>query len=184
MNISSLRLESSPLAAPQRSFYGGTLRTTCGNSGTTCAGPHSLPLHNRKFPASAVNSVASSAASSPAVAGEPVSEALSRIGSLSQVSGVLGSQWGDEGKGKLVDILAKHFDIVARCQVHVQFIYLCSYSKFRCYLVNILYYDAYYNLIWPLVSFVTGTLPWLILRLCSVVEMLRGKYILKKSGVR
>ncbi|KAI3471578.1 hypothetical protein Pfo_028228 [Paulownia fortunei] len=41
---------------------------------------------------------------------------LSRIGSLSQVSGVLGCQWGDEGKGKLVDILAKHFDIVARCQ--------------------------------------------------------------------
>ncbi|KAE9455931.1 hypothetical protein C3L33_12143, partial [Rhododendron williamsianum] len=116
MNISSLRLESSPLAAPQRSFYGGTLRTTCGNSGTTCAGPHSLPLHNRKFPASAVSSVASSAASSPVVAAEPPSEALSRIGSLSQVSGVLGSQWGDEGKGKLVDILAKHFDIVARCQ--------------------------------------------------------------------
>ncbi|EYU18762.1 hypothetical protein ABFS82_10G166500 [Erythranthe guttata] len=42
--------------------------------------------------------------------------APSRIGSLSQVSGVLGCQWGDEGKGKLVDILAKHFDIVARCQ--------------------------------------------------------------------
>jgi adenylosuccinate synthase len=41
----------------------------------------------------------------------------SRIASLSQVSGVLGSQWGDEGKGKLVDILAEHFDIVARCQV-------------------------------------------------------------------
>ncbi|EPS66455.1 adenylosuccinate synthetase, chloroplastic, partial [Genlisea aurea] len=41
---------------------------------------------------------------------------LDRIGSLSQVSGVLGCQWGDEGKGKLVDILAKHFDIVARCQ--------------------------------------------------------------------
>ncbi|KAL2478034.1 Adenylosuccinate synthetase [Forsythia ovata] len=32
------------------------------------------------------------------------------------VSGVLGCQWGDEGKGKLVDILAKQFDIVARCQ--------------------------------------------------------------------
>ncbi|CAA2974431.1 adenylosuccinate synthetase, chloroplastic-like [Olea europaea var. sylvestris] len=41
---------------------------------------------------------------------------LNRIESLSQVSGVLGCQWGDEGKGKLVDILAKHFDIVARCQ--------------------------------------------------------------------
>ncbi|XP_020242761.1 adenylosuccinate synthetase, chloroplastic-like [Asparagus officinalis] len=29
---------------------------------------------------------------------------------------VLGSQWGDEGKGKLVDVLAEQFDIVARCQ--------------------------------------------------------------------
>ena len=44
-------------------------------------------------------------------------ESISRIESLSQVSGVLGCQWGDEGKGKLVDILAQHFDIVARCQV-------------------------------------------------------------------
>ena len=41
----------------------------------------------------------------------------SRIDGLSQVSGVLGCQWGDEGKGKLVDVLAQHFDVVARCQV-------------------------------------------------------------------
>jgi adenylosuccinate synthase len=27
---------------------------------------------------------------------------------------VLGAQWGDEGKGKLVDILAKRYDIIAR----------------------------------------------------------------------
>mmetsp|Transcript_41345 Transcript_41345/g.47667 ORF Transcript_41345/g.47667 Transcript_41345/m.47667 type:complete len:82 (+) Transcript_41345:24-269(+) len=27
---------------------------------------------------------------------------------------VLGMQWGDEGKGKLVDILAKNYDICAR----------------------------------------------------------------------
>ena len=27
---------------------------------------------------------------------------------------VLGAQWGDEGKGKVVDLLAGHFDIVAR----------------------------------------------------------------------
>lgn len=46
-----------------------------------------------------------------------VGEVPGRIGSLGQVSGVLGCQWGDEGKGKLVDILAKHFDVVARCQV-------------------------------------------------------------------
>jgi adenylosuccinate synthase len=29
---------------------------------------------------------------------------------------VIGTQWGDEGKGKIVDILAPHFDIVARYQ--------------------------------------------------------------------
>ncbi len=29
---------------------------------------------------------------------------------------VLGLQWGDEGKGKIVDLLSKDFDIVARCQ--------------------------------------------------------------------
>lgn len=33
-----------------------------------------------------------------------------------QVCVVLGTQWGDEGKGKLVDILAKQYDITARAQ--------------------------------------------------------------------
>ncbi|KAK9914823.1 hypothetical protein WJX75_001005 [Coccomyxa subellipsoidea] len=33
-----------------------------------------------------------------------------------QVAVVLGTQWGDEGKGKLVDILAQQYDIVARAQ--------------------------------------------------------------------
>ncbi|XP_015891510.3 adenylosuccinate synthetase 2, chloroplastic [Ziziphus jujuba] len=56
-------------------------------------------------------------AASPSLAvAQSASQGLSRIESLSQVSGVLGCQWGDEGKGKLVDILAQHFDIVARCQ--------------------------------------------------------------------
>ena len=31
------------------------------------------------------------------------------------VTVVLGSQWGDEGKGKLVDILSAEFDVCARC---------------------------------------------------------------------
>ncbi len=35
-------------------------------------------------------------------------------GFMSQCATVLGSQWGDEGKGKLVDILAKEYDIIAR----------------------------------------------------------------------
>lgn len=29
---------------------------------------------------------------------------------------IVGSQWGDEGKGKLVDLLSADYDIVARCQ--------------------------------------------------------------------
>lgn len=36
------------------------------------------------------------------------------------VAVVLGGQWGDEGKGKLVDILAQDADIVARCQVKLR----------------------------------------------------------------
>src|SRR6185437_5396532 len=34
----------------------------------------------------------------------------------SMVIAVIGAQWGDEGKGKIVDLLAEHFDIVARYQ--------------------------------------------------------------------
>ena len=30
---------------------------------------------------------------------------------------ILGAQWGDEGKGKVVDMLAETVDIVCRCQV-------------------------------------------------------------------
>lgn len=30
---------------------------------------------------------------------------------------VLGAQWGDEGKGKVVDLLATDADVVCRCQV-------------------------------------------------------------------
>lgn len=35
----------------------------------------------------------------------------------SKVGVVLGAQWGDEGKGKVVDMLALEVDIVCRCQV-------------------------------------------------------------------
>ena len=36
------------------------------------------------------------------------------ISSLGQVSAIIGAQWGDEGKGKATDILAEHFDVIAR----------------------------------------------------------------------
>ncbi len=38
-----------------------------------------------------------------------------RVKKMSNVI-VLGAQWGDEGKGKVVDLLAERFDIVARYQ--------------------------------------------------------------------
>ncbi|KAI3844858.1 hypothetical protein MKW92_048538 [Papaver armeniacum] len=99
MNLSSLRLDSNPLTVPKGRSYGRKF------SG---ARPllH-LPYESRISPR------ASSVVSSPKAV---TADDLGRLDSLSQVSGVLGCQWGDEGKGKLVDILAKHFDIVARCQ--------------------------------------------------------------------
>ncbi|MEK7590766.1 MAG: adenylosuccinate synthase [Patescibacteria group bacterium] len=33
---------------------------------------------------------------------------------LGPVSAVIGAQWGDEGKGKVIDILAEYFDVIAR----------------------------------------------------------------------
>src|ERR687895_644247 len=35
---------------------------------------------------------------------------------MSKVIVVIGAQWGDEGKGKIVDLLAERFDLVARYQ--------------------------------------------------------------------
>eukprot|EP01090_Pellita_catalonica_P023132 TRINITY_DN930_c0_g1_i2.p2 TRINITY_DN930_c0_g1~~TRINITY_DN930_c0_g1_i2.p2 ORF type:complete len:459 (+),score=76.49 TRINITY_DN930_c0_g1_i2:53-1429(+) len=35
--------------------------------------------------------------------------------SQEQVIAVMGAQWGDEGKGKLVDVLGSEYDIIARC---------------------------------------------------------------------
>ena len=40
-------------------------------------------------------------------------EEFSEVG---QICAVLGTQWGDEGKGKLVDAMAQTFDVVARAQ--------------------------------------------------------------------
>ena len=37
-----------------------------------------------------------------------------QAGVRSRVCAVMGGQWGDEGKGKLADVLAKNYDVVAR----------------------------------------------------------------------
>ncbi|XVF07270.1 hypothetical protein REPUB_Repub06bG0123900 [Reevesia pubescens] len=100
MNFSSLALEPSPVAASRW---------------TTPRRP-TLHCHHHRCNF-LVFSWKPTASSSLSLAESTASDSLSRIGSLSQVSGVLGSQWGDEGKSKLVDILAQHFDIVSRCLV-------------------------------------------------------------------
>lgn len=43
-----------------------------------------------------------------------------------KVTVVLGAQWGDEGKGKVVDLLATEADLVCRCQVKVRCSVRCS----------------------------------------------------------
>ncbi|KAF5197294.1 Adenylosuccinate synthetase protein [Thalictrum thalictroides] len=112
MQLSALRIDSSLISTPQRCFnrpnsqidkaivpkfvYCGTL-----SRGIICSNAKAV----------------APSSSSPSVVEQPKGgDVLDRVGMLSQVSGVLGCQWGDEGKGKLVDILAAHFDVVARCQ--------------------------------------------------------------------
>lgn len=52
-----------------------------------------------------------------------------------KVTVVLGAQWGDEGKGKVVDLLAQDADMVCRCQVgyplHAAFTCYPSASRFK-----------------------------------------------------
>lgn len=43
-----------------------------------------------------------------------------------KVTVVLGAQWGDEGKGKVVDMLAMDADVVCRCQVSPPFFFSFS----------------------------------------------------------
>lgn len=45
---------------------------------------------------------------------------------------VLGAQWGDEGKGKLVDILATNADLVCRCQVRTRVPYERDFNCVCC----------------------------------------------------
>uniref|UniRef100_A0A803PFZ7 Adenylosuccinate synthetase, chloroplastic n=1 Tax=Cannabis sativa TaxID=3483 RepID=A0A803PFZ7_CANSA len=99
MNLSSLTtLDSNLLSTPRCRAFKAHFRTHVSR-------PRNIIVCSFNPPAASSLSVAESA-----------THKSSRIDSLSQVSGVLGCQWGDEGKGKLVDILAQHFDIVARCQ--------------------------------------------------------------------
>ncbi|KAF7846651.1 hypothetical protein BT93_L3955 [Corymbia citriodora subsp. variegata] len=115
MNISTLRLDSNPASTPLHRAF-APLKPP----------PYSLSAR-RPCPAVVCSAKPPGAAAAAASVSAAPESPASRIGGLSQVSGVLGCQWGDEGKGKLVDILARHFDVVARCQVSL---------GIRCVLVN------------------------------------------------
>ncbi|GJM97272.1 hypothetical protein PR202_ga14188 [Eleusine coracana subsp. coracana] len=95
MSSSTLRHPSATAAGTGRSF--------------SRAGPTAQSVRLPRTPYAAPVAASATAAAE-------VDCAADRVSALSQVAGVLGSQWGDEGKGKLVDVLAPRFDIVARCQ--------------------------------------------------------------------
>lgn len=54
----------------------------------------------------------------------------SRTEMAAKVIVVLGAQWGDEGKGKVVDMLATDVDVVCRCQVSSLWLLLISVVGF------------------------------------------------------
>lgn len=59
---------------------------------------------------------------------------LKCIISLLQVTVVLGAQWGDEGKGKVVDMLATKMDVVCRCQVRKNIHLLLSVTSWKSFI--------------------------------------------------
>ena len=38
---------------------------------------------------------------------------------MKKVDVILGLQWGDEGKGKVVDVLTPHYQVVALSLIHI-----------------------------------------------------------------
>lgn len=71
-------------------------------------------------------------------------------GLKSNFCGILGAQWGDEGKGKLIDVLSQNYDVVARfnggsnaghtikCDGHKYFCHIIPSGIVRPHIVNII----------------------------------------------
>ncbi len=77
-----------------------------------CTAAHRAVL--RSAAAARCFSSASAAATTTTRLARPSRERPDVSGFESRVCAILGAQWGDEGKGKLVDVLAQNYDIVAR----------------------------------------------------------------------
>ena len=76
-------------------------------------GRRALPHVPGEAPERAARAMAEHGAPAPAI---PNGGCAARLPG-NKVTVVLGAQWGDEGKGKVVDLLAQDADIVCRCQV-------------------------------------------------------------------
>jgi len=48
---------------------------------------------------------------------------------------ILGLQWGDEGKGKIVDYFARHYDVVARFQGGPMRVIPCTLTAKKSYCI-------------------------------------------------
>ena len=70
---------------------------------------------------------------------------MSRKAPNNKVDVVLGAQWGDEGKGKLVDMLSVDMDITARCAGgnNAGHTVLCNGIKVRIWFLTIMVYGFY-----------------------------------------
>ncbi|KAH0449535.1 hypothetical protein IEQ34_020227 [Dendrobium chrysotoxum] len=114
MSICAIRLEPALISFGRRGGNGGNRAASATSQVLVpCKG---LALQERAAAFSHARSSQWRLAAAIAAVEVEKGDSFDRLGSLSQVTGVLGCQWGDEGKGKLVDILAEHFDLVARCQ--------------------------------------------------------------------
>ena len=67
-----------------------------------------------KIPKSYQSASLSSSTSRYLISGQTLNRRNFSSGLRDQVTAILGAQWGDEGKGKLVDILATKYDVCAR----------------------------------------------------------------------
>ena len=62
-------------------------------------------------------------------------EKRQKMEELNKVTVVVGAQFGDEGKGKVVDMICQSADIVCRCQVRINTLSLTKQGGMPCCVV-------------------------------------------------
>lgn len=124
LSVSAIQIQASPLEGSRKLHAAHTATHTPASSSSGAKAPPGvcspLPEPKRATKVRCSSSVASKPSApnaSETVADISADASADEFSKLSNVCAVLGTQWGDEGKGKLVDILAKRYDVVCRCQV-------------------------------------------------------------------